>query len=267
VIRDRETADSMAELLDIMQRLRDPQSGCPWDKQQDHRSIARYAIEEAYEMVDSIERGDINELRDELGDLLFQVVFHAQMASEAGVFELRDVVRSICEKLRRRHPHVFGGEKIADADQQTLAWEAHKEAERRARDKGGLLEGVPLSLPAITRAVKLQKRAARVGFDWEDAKGVIAKIEEELQELAAAMSDKTSAHAIEAELGDVLFSCVNLARKLNVDPETALRAVNRRFERRVDYMETRARERSGRLAELSLGELEVLWEEAKSRGL
>jgi ATP diphosphatase len=257
----------MAELLEIMQRLRDPQSGCPWDKQQDHSSIARYAIEEAYEMVESIDRGDSDELRDELGDLLFQVVFHAQLASEAGVFEFRDVVISICEKLRRRHPHVFGRDKITDADRQTLAWEAHKEAERRAKDKGGLLEGVPLSLPAITRAVKLQKRAARVGLDWDDAKGVMAKIQEELEELAAAMANQTSAHAIEAELGDLLFSCVNLARKLDVDPETALRAVNRRFERRVDYMETRARERSGQLAELSPAELDALWEEAKSRGL
>jgi MazG family protein len=257
----------MAELLDIMRRLRDPESGCPWDKQQDHRSIARYTIEEAYEMVDSIERGDIDELRDELGDLLFQVVFHAQMASEAGVFEFHDVVRSICDKLRRRHPHVFGREKIADADKQTLAWEAHKEAERRAKDKEGLLDGVPLSLPAITRAVKLQKRAARVGFDWDDASAVMAKVQEELQELAAAMGDKASADAIEAELGDVLFSCVNLARKLHMDPETALRAVNRRFERRVDYMQTRARERSGQLADLSLPELDALWEEAKSRGL
>jgi len=265
--RDSENAESMAELLAIMERLRDPASGCPWDRQQDHRSIARYALEEAYEMVDSIERGRIDELRDELGDLLFQVVFHAQMASEAGAFGFQDVARSICEKLRRRHPHVFGGEKLTDTHKQTLAWEAHKEAERQSKDQPGLLAGVPLSLPAITRAVKLQQRAARVGFDWQNASEIVAKVREELEELAAALVDKASADTIEAEVGDVLFSCVNLARKLHVDPETALRAVNQRFERRFNYMEARAREGSERLAELSLPELDALWEDAKSQGL
>jgi nucleoside triphosphate diphosphatase len=223
-------------LLEIMARLRDPGRGCPWDLQQDFRSIAPHTIEEAYEVADAIEQGDLGKLRDELGDLLFQVAFHARLASERNAFEFDDVVDAICDKLTRRHPHVFGDAIVADAAGQTAAWERMKREERAARGDAGALADVPLALPALTRARKLGARASQAGFDWPDGAGPRAKIDEELAELDAARNAPDPA-AREAELGDLLFSVVNLARHLEVDPESALRRANERFARRYRHVE------------------------------
>ncbi len=223
-------------LLSIMARLRDPEHGCPWDLEQDFRSIAPHTIEEAYEVADAIERGDLRALRDELGDLLFQVAFHARLADEQGAFQFGDVVDSICDKLTRRHPHVFGDAVITDAGEQTRAWERMKREERAARGEDGALADVPIALPALTRARKLGSRAAQAGFDWPDATGPRAKVSEELAELDRA-TGSGDAGAREAELGDLLFSVVNLARHLDVDPETALRRANERFVRRYRHVE------------------------------
>jgi len=223
-------------LLSIMARLRDPEHGCPWDLEQDFRSIAPHTIEEAYEVADAIERGDLRALRDELGDLLFQVAFHARMAGERGAFQFDDVVDSICDKLTRRHPHVFGDAVITDAGEQTRAWERMKLEERAARGEDGALADVPTALPALTRARKLGSRAAQAGFDWPDATGPRGKVSEELAELDRA-TGSGDAGAREAELGDLLFSVVNLARHLDVDPETALRRANERFVRRYRHVE------------------------------
>ena len=223
-------------LLSIMARLRDPEHGCPWDLEQDFRSIAPHTIEEAYEVADAIERGDLRALRDELGDLLFQVAFHARLADEQGAFQFGNVVDSICDKLTRRHPHVFGDAVITDAGEQTRAWERMKREERAARGEDGALADVPIALPALTRARKLGSRAAQAGFDWPDATGPRAKVSEELAELDRA-TGSGDAGAREAELGDLLFSVVNLARHLDVDPETALRRANERFVRRYRHVE------------------------------
>ncbi|HTL49926.1 MAG TPA: nucleoside triphosphate pyrophosphohydrolase [Steroidobacteraceae bacterium] len=223
-------------LLSIMARLRDPEHGCPWDLEQDFRSIAPHTIEEAYEVADAIERGDLRALRDELGDLLFQVAFHARLADEQGAFQFGNVVDSICDKLTRRHPHVFCDAVITDAGEQTRAWERMKREERAARGEDGALADVPTALPALTRARKLGSRAAQAGFDWPDATGPRAKVSEELAELDRA-TGSGDADAREAELGDLLFSVVNLARHLDVDPETALRRANERFVRRYRHVE------------------------------
>src|SRR5262245_3699828 len=219
-----------------MERLREPEVGCPWDLEQDFRSIAPHTIEEAYEVADAIERGDPKALRDELGDLLFQVAFHARLASEQGAFRFDDVVDAICDKLTRRHPHVFGDATIADSGEQTRAWERMKREERAARGEQGALADVPMALPALTRARKLGSRAAQAGFDWPDAGGPRAKVDEELAELDRAVRAEDAA-AREAELGDLLFSIVNLARHLDVDPEAALRRANDRFARRYRHVE------------------------------
>ena len=252
-------AHALQRLLEIMRRLRDPRSGCPWDVAQDFHSIAAYTLEEAYEVVDAIEHGTPHLLCDELGDLLFQVVFHARMAEERGWFGFADVATAIAGKLERRHPHVFGDVEIADAEAQTVAWEAHKLNERAQRGHAGLLAGVPLALPALTRAAKLQKRAARIGLDWPAADGVLEKLHEELAELEAARRS-AAAEAVHAELGDLLFTVVNLARHLQVDPETALRAANARFEARVAHVEA-GLPASGQPA--SADELDRLWNAAK----
>jgi MazG family protein len=224
-------------LLEIMARLRDPARGCPWDRQQDFRSIAPHTLEEAYEVADAIERGDLDALRDELGDLLFQVVFHSQLAHERGAFAFDDVVAAICDKLTRRHPHVFGDAVVADAGEQSRIWERLKSEERAAKGHdGGALADVPLALPALSRARKLGKRAADAGFDWPDAAGPRAKIDEELAELDRAGTGGDAAQ-LESELGDLLFSVVNLARHLDVDPETALRRANGRFASRYRHVE------------------------------
>lgn len=250
----------MQELIDIMARLRNPDGGCPWDLEQTFRSVAPYTLEEAYEVTDAIERDDLAGLREELGDLLFQVVFHAQMASEQGVFGFDDVVREISEKLVRRHPHVFAGERITDSAIQTRVWEETKQREKAAR--GGvrsLLDDVPVTMPAMTRAVKLGKRAGRIGFDWPDAAGVRAKVDEELAELDAARAAGDAAE-IEAEFGDVLFALANLGRHLNVDPETALRGANQRFDRRFRHVEAR----SAATGRQDPDSLEAFWGEAKA---
>jgi MazG family protein len=224
-------------LLAIMERLRDRAGGCPWDREQDFASIAPHTIEEAYEVADAIERGDLEALRDELGDLLFQVVFHSQLAGERGAFAFEDVVDAICNKLTRRHPHVFAGVPVDGAEAQTRAWERMKAVERSEKGLGaGALADIPVALPALTRARKLGRRASDTGFDWSDSDGPRAKIDEELAELDRAKAGQ-DATRVEAEIGDLLFSVVNLARHLDVDPETALRRANDRFSRRFHHVE------------------------------
>jgi MazG family protein len=255
---------AIEELLAIMARLRDPARGCPWDIEQRFETIAPHTIEEAYEVADAIEQHDFPQLRDELGDLLFQVVFHAQMAREAGHFDFEDVARSICDKMQRRHPHVFGEAKIADAEAQTRAWEALKARERQASGSASsLLDGIPLGLPALTRASKLGKRAASAGFDWPDAQGARDKVSEELNELDRACGEPRARERIAAEIGDLLFAVVNLARHHGVDPEAALRGTNARFAGRFQYIEMRVRESGRRFQDVGLAALERLWQEAK----
>lgn len=270
---------ALEALVSLMARLRDPQRGCPWDLEQTFESIAPYTIEEAYEVADAIERGDRERLRDELGDLLFQVVFHARMAEERGWFAFADVAEAIHAKLVRRHPHVFAGAAI-DAQDLPREWEAQKAREReQAAAQGedrGTLAGVPLSLPALTRAAKLGRRAARVGFDWPDAAGARAKVDEELGELDAALAVRAASpaagaaeladSAAAAELGDLLLATVNLSRHLRLDAEAALRGANARFERRFRCMERLASERKLTLERLSAAEWDELWREAKLNG-
>ncbi len=257
---------NMDRLIEIMAKLRDPDGGCPWDVEQTFATIAPHTIEEAYEVADAIEHGDMAALEDELGDLLLQVVFHAQMAREADHFDFETVAGAICDKLVRRHPHVFGDATVNGAEAQTRAWEDHKAAERRHKGDGapsGALDGVTVGLPALTRALKLQKRAARVGFDWHAAADVLGKMTEETHELAREMADGDS-NRIADELGDLLFTCVNLARKLGVDPETALRHGNRKFEDRFRRLEALLLSAGGKTpAEASLDEMEALWQRAK----
>ncbi|MCE2510534.1 MAG: nucleoside triphosphate pyrophosphohydrolase [Alphaproteobacteria bacterium] len=256
----------IARLLEIMRRLRDPEGGCPWDLEQDFASIAPYTIEEAYEVAGAIDAKDMTALREELGDLLLQVVYHAQMAAEAGHFGFAEVAAGIGEKMTRRHPHVFGDATVGDATAQTQAWEVHKAAERREKGKSGegtsVLEGVTRALPALLRAEKLQKRAARVGFDWPNRDGVFAKVAEETAELKAELTKETP--RLKEEMGDLLFACVNLARHLGVDAETALRAANAKFERRFRRMETLLKAANETLEGASLERLEALWQRAKA---
>ncbi len=240
-------------LLKIMARLRDPKSGCEWDVAQTFKTIAPYTIEEAYEVADAIERADMDELRGELGDLLLQVVFHARMAEEYGEFAFEDVARSISDKMEARHPHIFGGE---DGTMGETRWENLKEAERSERGEMSAMDGVALALPALTRAQKLQKRAARTGFDWPDTAGPAAKVNEEMQELEAASSD---IHKVE-EAGDLLFAAVNYVRAHGISAEDALRAANAKFERRFRSMEALS---EGAFPELSLDEQEQLWQRVK----
>jgi MazG family protein len=254
----------IARLLRIMSRLRDPNGGCPWDLQQNFRSIAPYTIEEAYEVADAIERDDMDDLRDELGDLLFQVVFHSQMAQERGAFAFDDVVNAICDKMERRHPHVFGDDRIETAAEQTRAWEEHKRRER-ALTAGSVLDDVPLALPALTRADKLGKRAAQVGFEWPDTHGALDKVAEEVEELRAELSGSPDLARISNEIGDLLFSLVNVCRYLKIDPETSLRHANVKFERRFRYVERRLEEQGTSPAQATLEEMDALWEEGKRR--
>jgi MazG family protein len=250
-------------LLAIMARLRDPARGCPWDREQDFATIAPYTVEEAYEVADAIERGDMTALKDELGDLLFQVVFHARMAEEAGLFGFGDVAEAIADKMERRHPHVFGDAEIASVAAQNEAWEAHKAAERQA--SGGaasVLDGVALALPALLRAAKISRRAARIGFDWPDARAVIPKLAEEIAELETELDQGADPAMVEEEMGDLLFAAANLARKLDIVPETALRRATAKFERRFRQVEALAAERGiGR----DLDALEALWQEVKQK--
>ncbi len=256
-------------LIAVMRRLRDPERGCPWDVEQDFTTIAPYTIEEAYEVADAIARGDFEELRNELGDLLFQVVYHARMAAERGLFDFEEVAEAAVEKMIRRHPHVFGEARIDSAEAQRRSWEELKAAERARRAartgaEAGALDGLPRNLPALLRALKLQERAARVGFDWPEPSQILDKIEEEIAELRRELARDGTREARRMEVGDLLFTLVNLARRLEIDPETALRLANARFERRFRAMETAAAGRGRRLDDLSLEELETLWQEAKA---
>jgi len=256
--------DNTKKLLEVMQRLRDPEIGCPWDVKQTFATIAPYTIEEAYEVADAIARENIDDLRDELGDLLLQIVFHAQMADEAGHFNFDDVAGGISEKMIRRHPHVFGSPEERKAGKVDGSWEEIKELERSVGEDSSALAGVAAALPALKRAQKLGKRAGRVGFDWPDRHGVNAKIQEELGELAEAIGTR-DATEIEAEFGDLLFAVVNLARHLDVDPEKALTAANYKFERRFRDMETAIGENGKRIKDFSLETLDQEWRAAKKR--
>ncbi len=253
-------------LLAIMARLRDPDGGCPWDLEQDFSTIAPYTIEEAYEVADAIEQGDMAELRDELGDLLFQVAFHARMAEEQDAFVFGDVVQAICEKMIRRHPHVFGDEEQREAGAVKGRWEEIKAQEKAAKPKKteSILDDVPLSLPGLTRAVKLQNRAARVGFDWPDTSLVIDKLNEEMLELSAEVAKGGDADRLEDEMGDLLFVYANLARHLKVDPEKALRRANAKFRRRFGRIEEKLAAQGRKPEDSNLEEMDALWDEAKA---
>ncbi len=268
---------NIARLIEIMATLRTPGTGCPWDLEQDFRSIAPYTIEEAYEVADAIERGDLDDLKDELGDLLLQVVFHARMADEAGVFAFDDVAGAICDKLIRRHPHVFGEANELSPNGVATQWseiKAREKAARAARRAGvggappreSALDGVPKPLPALTRAIKLQEKAAKVGFDWADARLVLEKLREETLEVEAELSNEPGAaptKALAEEIGDLLFVVANLARHAKVDPEQALRAASAKFERRFHHIEARLAQAGRAPAEATLDEMEALWVEAK----
>ncbi len=251
------------DLLEVMRRLRDPQSGCPWDKEQTFSSIAPYTIEESYEVADAIARNDMRDLKEELGDLLFQVVFHARMAEEMGLFDFNDVAAGMAEKLVRRHPHVFGDVSHRTAEEQTVAWEVQKAEERKAKDKAGVLDDVAVGLPALTRAAKLTGRAARVGFDWPNITDVLDKLDEETAELKAEIvaGDRQKA---QAELGDLLFVLANLARWLEVEPEDALRGTNAKFVRRFRSIEAALKARGKTPDQSDLAEMDALWNAAKS---
>ncbi|MDX1443378.1 MAG: nucleoside triphosphate pyrophosphohydrolase [Gammaproteobacteria bacterium] len=261
----REPERNIQGLLELMATLRDPERGCPWDREQDFSTIAPYTVEEAYEVEDAIQRNDLDDLKDELGDLLFQVVFHARMAEEQGAFAFNDVVANLVEKMTRRHPHVFGNEDFGDAETQTANWEALKAEEKAAkREKGeSLLDDVPLNLPALTRAEKLSKRAARVGFEWPDIDGVLDKVAEEAAELRDAVKANRQ-QEIEEELGDLFFTLANLARYLKVDPEKALRGSNAKFSRRFRHVEDRLAGQDRSLDDASLDEMDALWNEARA---
>ena len=258
---DAPAGATIEDLLDIMRQLRKPQTGCPWDLEQDFRSIAPYTLEEAYEVVDAIAHGDAGALQEELGDLLFQVVYHAQMAQEQGWFDFNAVVNGICDKLVRRHPHVFGDEIIKTAAAQSHAWELHKEQERGKQES--VLDGVPLALPALTRADKIQKRASRVGFDWPSIHGVSDKVEEELEELLGEIASNADTDAVMDEAGDLLFAAVNLVRHAGVDPEAALRQANRKFSRRFRMVERLSEGAGKTVAETDLDTLDYYWDRAK----
>ena len=260
-------------LRGVMARLRSPEGGCPWDVEQTFETIAPYTIEEAYEVADAIESGDPQEIRDELGDLLFQVVFHSQMAKEQGAFAFDDVVNAICDKVERRHPHVFGDAQIETSHAQTVAWEEQKRRER-AEKNGSVLDDVPLALPALTRANKLGKRAAQVGFEWSDVNGALEKLDEEVAEFKAevrshfCLQDQHQSRQQErlaAEIGDVLFCVVNVCRYLKIDPEAALKNTNASFERRFRYVEQGLRTRGKTPEQATLDEMDELWDEGKAR--
>lgn len=253
------------ELVEIMRRLRDPRTGCPWDREQNYRTLVPYTLEEAYEVADAIEQNDLDHLPDELGDLLFQVVFYARIGEEQGRFDFESVAQRICDKLVRRHPHVFADTVIDTAEEQTRAWEEHKRQERdrkAAAGQAGILDGVSLSLPALVRAAKLQRRAARVGFDWPRVDGVLAKVREELAEIEAELQQDGTPERLTEELGDLLFSCVNLARHLQVEPEAALRTANLKFEQRFRQLED-ILQATGGIEQADPTEMDAAWERVK----
>ncbi|WP_262695155.1 nucleoside triphosphate pyrophosphohydrolase [Kordiimonas aquimaris] len=259
---------SISDLLEIMRKLRNPETGCPWDIEQTFETIAPYTIEEAYEVDGAIRSKDMGALEDELGDLLFQTVFHARIAEEKGAFSFDNVVSAVCDKMVRRHPHVFSDTDIADADAQTEAWEKQKAKERakKAKMAGTLpsaLDGVSIGLPALLRAIKLQKRAARVGFDWPETTQVLDKLQEECEELVEAHNDSHSQEHLREEFGDLLFVMANLARHMKIDAEQALREANAKFERRFHSVELKLSERGKTPEQSSLDEMDQLWDEVK----
>lgn len=262
-------AQALDRLLAIMARLRDPKSGCPWDLEQNFASIVPHTIEEAYEVADAIEAGDMKALVGELGDLMFQVVFYAQMASEAGDFTMADILESINNKMIDRHPHVFSSIEIGSAAAQTVAWETHKAGERAklaaaAGRAPSALDGVIAALPALSRADKLQKRAARIGFDWRNAAEVTAKVEEELAEIRAELAGQARKQAVDEEIGDLLFSVANLARHLHIEPEGALRRANAKFERRFRRVEAILRGQGIEPTDAGIDRMELAWEQVKA---
>lgn len=258
-----EASHPVFRLLEIMDRLRDPVGGCAWDLEQTFATIAPYTVEEAYEVADAIERNDLGDLKEELGDLLFQVAFHARMAKEQGAFDFADVATAISDKMIRRHPHVFGDVSHRTAGEQTVAWEVLKQQERAGKERHGILDDVPVGLPALTRAVKLSKRAARVGFVWPSVNEVLDKLDEEVAELKAEVAGG-DIEKLRGELGDVLFVIANLARTMDIEPEDALRATNAKFVRRFGFIEAALAER-GKTPEMSdLAEMDALWDEAKA---
>jgi MazG family protein len=256
----------MDKLLDIMKALRDPKTGCPWDIQQTFETMVPYTLEEAHEVIETIENNDMTALKDELGDLLLQVVFHSQMASEKGLFDFADVAEGICQKMTRRHPHVFGDAEMRDVGVQNKAWEDQKALERKEKDENtSILDGITLSLPALTRAVKLQKRAARVGFDWPEVSQVIEKLQEEMIELSEELINAKDNHEkIEEEFGDMMFVYANLARHLKINPEIALRKCNKKFETRFKMIEQYLINDGKVIEETCLEELDALWDKAKA---
>ena len=251
----------MQQLLEIMQRLRDPENGCPWDVEQNFSTIAPFTIEEAYEVADAIARGDMTDLKDELGDLLFQVVFHAQMAKEQGSFDFDDVHQAVCDKMVRRHPHIFADHEIKDATHQTQVWEDYKAEERKHKGEHSLMDGIPAGMAELQRSVKIQKRAGKVGFDWASHGPVLDKFDEELVEMREAITSGDR-DAMEDELGDLLFVATNLARQLDIDPGTALRRGNSKFERRFRAMEDAVGGHDG-LEGMGLDAMEELWQKVK----
>ncbi len=273
-----EPSRNIDRLLEIMAALRDPETGCPWDVEQDFRSIAPYTLEEVYEVLDAIEREDADDLREELGDLLLQVIFHSRMAEEEGSFAFGDVVEAITRKMIRRHPHVFGDVEARSAGMAKGSWnrikaeEKAERAERRARlgldtaEKSGFLDDIPRAFPALLRALKLQQKAAKVGFDWTEAAPILDKIAEETAELKEAMAVRDKAHRAE-EYGDLLFAMVNLGRHLDIDPETALIAANDKFARRFHFIENKLDRSGSSLEKAGLEEMEAIWTEAKNKGL
>jgi MazG family protein len=264
-MKKQRSSESIEKLLEVMATLRSAERGCPWDREQTFATIAPYTIEEAYEVADAIDRGDFAELESELGDLLFQVVFHARMAEEQGRFDFADVAAAICDKLIRRHPHVFGGARLADSAEQTRRWEEIKREERAAKQKTGLLDDVPVGLPALSRAAKLGKRAAQVGFDWPDVAGVRAKLDEEVAELDEALADRgAEPDAVAAEIGDLLFTVANLCRHLELDPESCARAANARFARRFASVEAAVAASGRDWAAHAPDDLDRLWAQAKA---
>lgn len=258
--------DNLARLLSIMEQLRDPVNGCPWDQQQTMQSLTRYTLEEAYEVVDAIERSGPQDIRDELGDLLFQVVFYAQLGKEQGEFDFNDIANAISNKMVRRHPHVFGDNNlpVESVEQQ---WDAIKAAEKQATGQAtGILDDVPVGMPALMYAQKLQKRCAKVGFDWDSPQPVLAKVKEEVEEIAQELNAcAVNAEKVEEEIGDALFAMVNLARHCHVDADTALRKASHKFARRFNQVESLAQANQQSLAAMSLAELEALWQEVKAQ--
>ncbi|NVJ99102.1 MAG: nucleoside triphosphate pyrophosphohydrolase [Alphaproteobacteria bacterium] len=259
---------TISDLLHIMERLRDPENGCPWDVDQTFETIAPYTIEEAYEVDEAIRANDMQSLKDELGDLMFQAVFHAQMAREAGHFSFDDVVQGVSEKMVRRHPHVFGDATVEDADAQTKAWERHKAKERKEKAEAAgtvpsVLDGVTVGLPSLLRAIKLQNRAARVGFDWPQTEQVLDKLQEEANELLAEYRTQAPHPRLKEEFGDMLFVMANLARHMKIDPEEALRGANAKFERRFHRIEELLHSRGKSPEQSDLAEMDALWDQAK----